>query len=151
CWHTTDPETLVETSFRIEDIPDSDHKVAELAYLPDDYNAFPVLARGRRHSGVLSEATGGDLNRSVRFREILAPNGVRGELRTSLVADGASWGCFAFFRYGRKDFTEDERDFAHDVGVLLGRALRSVGVRARSTPGAAALWPGVVVLGEGRR
>src|SRR5437879_450164 len=58
CWHTADPHSLIETSFRIEDIPQHDLSVVEFAYLPDDYNAFPVLVRGKRHSGVLSEATG---------------------------------------------------------------------------------------------
>src|SRR4051812_41963640 len=66
CWHTTDPATLVETSFRIEDIPVGDHGVAEFAYLPDDYNAFPTLTHAGRHSGVLSDATGGDMRRSIR-------------------------------------------------------------------------------------
>jgi DNA-binding CsgD family transcriptional regulator len=148
CWHTMDPATLVETSFRIEDIPPGDHGAAQLAYLPTDYNAFPALARAGRHSGVLSEATGGDMRRSVRYREMLAPHGIRGELRTSLVADGAGWGCFAFFRHG-KDFTSDERDFAHDVGTILAKVFRSAGVRARGA--SAGLWPGVIVIGEDRR
>jgi len=81
---------------------------------------------------------------------MLAPNGIRGELRTSLVADGVSWGCFAFFR-AEKDFTEDECDFAHEVGTLLARAFRAAGVRARATGASAALWPGVVVLAADRR
>jgi DNA-binding CsgD family transcriptional regulator len=150
CWHTTDPATLVETGFRIEDIPTGDHGAAQLAYLPDDYNSFPTLTRSGRHSGVLSDATGGDMHRSIRYREMLAPNGIRGELRTSLVADGAGWGCFAFFRAG-KDFTEDERDFAHDLGTVLAKAFRAAGVRERTTGVSATLWPGVVLLGEDRR
>jgi DNA-binding CsgD family transcriptional regulator len=150
CWHTADPHSLIETSVRLEHMPTA-RNVPEFAYLPDDYNAFPTLARGERHSGVLSEATGGDLNRSTRYRELLANYGMGGELRISLVADGAGWGCCAFFRATPKDFTEDERDFAHQTASVLGRAFRTAGTRARTVGAAATLWPGVVLLGEDRR
>src|SRR3954453_20745486 len=63
CWQTTDPATLVATGFRSADIPTGDPGAAPLAYLPDDYNAFPTLTRAGRHSRVLSDATGGDMHR----------------------------------------------------------------------------------------
>ncbi len=149
CWHTIDPATLVETGFRLVDMPDTKPEVAEFAYLAGDFNAFPKLAQGRRHSGILSEATGGRLERSPRYRELLGPNGITGELRTSLVANGSCWGCFAFFREAPYDFTDDERDFAHELASLLGRGFGAAGVRARASSELAALWPGLILLDDG--
>jgi hypothetical protein len=40
-----------------------------------DINSHTMLARSRDHVGLLSAATGGDLARSERWREILAPTG----------------------------------------------------------------------------
>ncbi|HKN52451.1 MAG TPA: helix-turn-helix transcriptional regulator [Amycolatopsis sp.] len=151
CWHTIDPATLIETGFRLEDMPPAEPEVVQFAYLSCDFNAFPALARGRRHSGVLSEATSGRMDRSPRYRELLRPNNVSGELRTALVADGSCWGCFAFFRETPRDFTEDERDFAHELASALGRGFRAAGVRARASAELSAFWPGMILLDADRR
>jgi DNA-binding CsgD family transcriptional regulator len=148
CWHTMDPATLIETGFAARNMPAADESVARFAFLPDDYNSHARLARGKRHSGVLTDATGGRPDRSVRYRELLRPNNVLGELRTALVIDGACWGSLSLFREAPRDFTLDERDFAHQLASLLGRGLRTAGVRARSTGAGAALWPGVLLLDE---
>ncbi|HEY0573963.1 MAG TPA: helix-turn-helix transcriptional regulator [Pseudonocardia sp.] len=149
CWHTMDPATLIETGAHFENMPRADAHVAKIAYLSDDYNNFVQLAQGRRHSGVLSEETGGQPDRSPRYRELLRPQNFWGELRTAFVVDGACWGCFAFFREAPADFSTDERDFAHQLSSLLGRAFRAAGVQGRAT-GAGALWPGLLLL-NGRR
>jgi DNA-binding CsgD family transcriptional regulator len=148
CWHLMDPATLIETGFAAKNMPPADVRVARFAFLPDDYNSHVALARGKRHSGVLSDATAGRPDRSVRYRELLRPNNVLGELRTALVIDGTCWGNVSLFREAPRDFTLDERDFAHEVASLLGRGLRTAGVRARSTGPGAALWPGVLLLDE---
>jgi hypothetical protein len=105
CWHTVDPATLIETGYLARDMPPPDATVVEGAYRGDDFNSFVELAGARRHSGVLSEATGGRLDRSPRYRDLLRPNNVQGELRVSFVVDGAAWGCGSFFRIGPADFT----------------------------------------------
>src|SRR5689334_10585496 len=87
CWHTVDPGTLIETGYLARDMPPPDAQVVEGAYRSDDFNSFVELASARRHSGVLSEATGGRLELSRRYRDLLRPNNVRGELRVSLVVD----------------------------------------------------------------
>ncbi|MFG1793383.1 LuxR C-terminal-related transcriptional regulator [Nocardia sp. NPDC049149] len=146
CWHTTDPDSLIETGFRAYDMPPPDAGVARFAYLPQDFNSFTTLAAGARHSGVLSEVTGGRLDRSIRYRELLRPNSMQGELRTALVIDGACWGNISLFRAAPHDFTADDRDFAHDLAGVLGRGLRTAGVRARSAADSEVRWPGVLVL-----
>ncbi|MCE7004041.1 helix-turn-helix transcriptional regulator [Kibdelosporangium philippinense] len=145
CWHTMDPATLIETGLYFQNMPPAGPDVAAYAYLDDDFNSFTALAHAPRHSGVLSDATAGQLGRSPRYRELLRPNNIRGELRTAFVVDGSCWGCFAFFREAPGDFTEDERDFAHDVAAVLGRGFRSAGLQARGTmPGTR--WPGLLVV-----
>lgn len=151
CWHAMDPATLIETSYQVENMAPPDVRVAEFAYQSGDYNSFGELIRLDRHSGVLSEATDGDLPRSQRYRELLNPSGVRGELRLALVADGSCWGCVSFFRYAPGDFSADDRDFAHEMSALLGRAFRSAGVHARTSGPGAELWPGVLVMTGDRR
>ncbi|MBL1079391.1 helix-turn-helix transcriptional regulator [Nocardia sp. 2] len=148
CWHTTDPGSLIETGFRAHHMPPPDASVARFAYLPDDFNSFARLASGRQHSGVLSEMTGGQLDRSVRYRELLRPNNITGELRIALIADGDCWGNVSLFREAPRDFTSDERDFADELSGVLGRGLRRAGVRARSAPESAGRWPGVLVVGD---
>ncbi|MFI0373473.1 LuxR C-terminal-related transcriptional regulator [Actinomadura sp. 1N219] len=151
CWHTTDPATLVETGYRAYAMPHPDAQVAEFAYLTTDFNSLAALVEGPRHSGVLSEAAGGRLDRSPRYRELLRPNNIRGELRTALVADGACWGCFALFREAPRDFTEDERDYAHLLASVLGRLIRAAGLRGRTEGTGPVPWPGAVVLDAARQ
>jgi DNA-binding CsgD family transcriptional regulator len=149
-WHTMDPVSLVETSVHVENMPLPDARVARLAYLTDDYNRIVDLVNGPRHAGLLTEATRGQLDRSVRYRELLSPAGYNRELRATFVVDGKCWGCFAFFRPGPVDFTTAERDFAHDLAPLLGRSFRAAGRRTRTSGANAELWPGMLLLGESR-
>lgn len=100
---------------------------------------------------MLSAATGGDLARSFRYRAVLRPRSILGELRASFVVDGDCWGCFAFFRAAPVDFTELERDFAHELAPVLGRCFRAAGRRARASGPGAGLWPGVLVIDGDRR
>jgi DNA-binding CsgD family transcriptional regulator len=151
CWHTVDPATLIETSFHAVNLPPRHERMAELEYLHEDYNKFYELARSPRHSGVLSEATAGDLDRSFRYREVLGPLNVRGELRTSFVVDGACWGCFVIFRQGPRDFTTAERDFTHQLAHTLGCGFRTALVRAVATESSASPGPGLILLDGGLR
>jgi len=151
CWHTMDPATLIETGVHVVGMPRPNAHVARYAYLSEDYNTFSGLIGANRHSGVLSQETGGKLDRSPRYRELLKPQNLHGELRTVFVADGACWGCFAFFRESPRDFTDDERDFAHELASLLGRGFRAAGMRARSVDNGSSLWPGLLVLDAGWR
>jgi DNA-binding CsgD family transcriptional regulator len=152
CWHTTDPATLIETSVRAIDLPPVDARAAELEYLTDgDYNKFATLARARHHSGVLSEATGGHLERSLRYRELLQPADIRGELRAAFVVDGTCWGSLAVFRTSPADFSSEDRQFVHEIGPTLARGFRAAVVHAVAPDPELRAGPGVILLGEDRR
>jgi hypothetical protein len=95
CVLTMDPATLVPTGEVVENgLPTAAFtRMAELELRGEDFNAFRSLALSEPHAATLSQATGGDLNRSERHREIRDPHGLGDELRAVLVDGQAPWGA----------------------------------------------------------
>jgi hypothetical protein len=87
CFLTMDPATLVPTGEVVENgLPESVHaRMADMEVRGEDFNTFRTLALAGRPAATLSGATGGDLNRSRRHRELRAPNGFGDERQTALV------------------------------------------------------------------
>src|SRR5690348_3652698 len=85
CVGVTDPSTGLVTM--VQDCtpigPPEVYLAAEL-FVPD-VNKFAWLAEQPVPVGVLSEATGGDLESSYRYRNALRPSGIGHELRAALV------------------------------------------------------------------
>jgi DNA-binding CsgD family transcriptional regulator len=150
CWHTIDPITLVETSSYLEHLRPNARGASEIEYLHSDFNKFSVLARSARKSGILSEATGGDPTRSERYRLLVAPEGLEGELRASFVVDGACWGSVGLFREAPRDFDADEAAFLHEVAPSVARAFRAAAVRGTYRAGEGAPGPGLVLFDADR-
>jgi len=158
CWHTLDPETLLMTSdapeeliasgiFTVETAPRAGEALVTAEYMGDGINTFAGLARRRSPVGILSEATRGHPERSVRYRELLAPSGIPFELRAAFVSRGRAWGAVQAIR------RDDKRDFTRVDAVALARVTGVIGegIRtslrfdaARESRGAAA--PGMVIL-----
>ena len=118
CVATMDPATLLVTGHTIENgLPDSVSRATRRSRSPStDFNKFTDLARAPRPAASLSAATGGDLDRSLRHRELRRPNGFGGdELRAAL----GGWGGIVLLREtGRADFTPAE---VATVAALSGR------------------------------
>jgi DNA-binding CsgD family transcriptional regulator len=114
----------------------------------DDFNKFGALARTEQHVGRLSEATGGDLDRSLRHREVRRPHGFGDELRAALVSDSAAWGAITLLReVGAPDFTPDDAAVVAAVSSHLAEGLRRAVVRgALSAAGPGHETVGLVVL-----
>ncbi|HEY4097094.1 MAG TPA: hypothetical protein VGM33_16350 [Baekduia sp.] len=95
CVLTMDPATLLPTGEVVDNglPPATTPRMTEIEFGGKDYNTFAALARSSEHRAAsLSAATGGDLDRSARHRELRRPNGFGDELRAALVCDGAtSW------------------------------------------------------------
>ena len=74
-------------------------------YLEHDAKQFERMAQSRRPVELLSESTGGRLDLSPRYRELIGPMGLGHEAR-SVFATGASlWGSMDLTREkGRPDF-----------------------------------------------
>jgi DNA-binding CsgD family transcriptional regulator len=116
-------------------------------YFEEDLVRIARMLRERRPAQPLSEAAGGKLDQSMRYREYLGPVGFGHEL-AGIFADGGAWGAGYLTREkGEPDFGEEEtsllaRVAPHVAAGLKSAALRSRANEARPGPGV----PGVIVL-----
>ena len=127
-WWTTDPATALFTSGVFQPSP-TDHAICGGLHgneLGDtDYNKFRVLARRTAKVGVLSAATGGHLERSDRYVDMLVPLHYEHELRLALSDNSALWGGIALLREpGAPDFTPGEARRVGSLGRILTQGLR---------------------------
>jgi DNA-binding CsgD family transcriptional regulator len=114
-----------------------------------DVNNHAVLARSRDHVGVLSAATGGDLARSTRWREIFAGYGVGDELGCVAADERGCWGDIRLYRNSDDPpFDADDARLMRDVSALLARALRRSAVAPINGSDSAAAEMGVLLLND---
>lgn len=152
CWFTMDPATSLPTSHVSERSipPEQVPRLAENEYTEPDVNKFSVLARDRAPAASLLRATRARPETSLRYCEVLRPNGIRDELRVALVRDGVAWGGLALYRRRTEAFGEaDIRTAAEGAGTLAEGIRRSVlrGAVAADDPEG----PGLVVLDGSNR
>jgi DNA-binding CsgD family transcriptional regulator len=124
---TMDPATRLVTSAFVKDgLRGADAiRIAEIEYRDDDVNTFRALARSGRRAASLSETTGGDLDRSLRHREVRAPNGFGDELRAVLASNGSIWGGLTLGRpLGREPFLPAEVAFVASLSGYIAEGLR---------------------------
>ncbi|HTU07924.1 MAG TPA: helix-turn-helix transcriptional regulator [Trebonia sp.] len=127
-WWTIDPASALFTSGVFTPFP-SDHAICGGLHSNEfgdtDYNKFRVLARQSVKAGVLSAATGGRMERSERYRDMLVPLNFEHELRLALGDDSALWGGIALLRKpGAPDFTPAEARGVASLGPPLTEGLR---------------------------
>jgi DNA-binding CsgD family transcriptional regulator len=149
CWHTLDPGSDLITQHHLQNIPDRFPVLAKNEYAVDDVNKFERLARSERKAATLLAATDGHPERSPRFRELLTPAGIGGELRGAFVADGTTWGALILVRrVGRPAFTDVEVDLLAGASALFARAVRRGLVAEASYPpsGVVTDAPGVIEI-----
>ena len=136
CFLTMDPATLVPTGEVVENgLPESVHaRMADMEMRGEDFNTFRTLALAGRRAATLSGATGGDLNRSRRHRELRAPNGFGDELRAPLVDDHVTWGALTLLRAEDcEPFTSTEAALVGSVSQHLAEGLRRALLLASAT------------------
>jgi DNA-binding CsgD family transcriptional regulator len=150
-WLVTDPSTILFTDGYVEGFdpamcgPWYHHELT----VPD-VARFADLARGRQPVAVLSQQVGGDVRRSARWREVLAPAGLGHELRVAFRDGGACWGVATLHRESaRPDFTSEEAELLADVAPEVGAALRRIAL-ARSSAGQPMDGPGLLLVGPDR-
>ena len=154
CLLTFDPATLMPTGEVVKDgLPEkATPRLAEIEVAETDFNNFRELAHAELPAATLSAATEGDLDRSLRHRELRGPGGFGDELRVTLVAEDATWGAITLLRRrGAADFTEgDVRLMAAFAPYLAQGLRRAIAQRVLATPEAEAdQEAGVVLIGEG--
>jgi DNA-binding CsgD family transcriptional regulator len=149
CWHRTDPVSGIPVAGgRVGEPPGSFARSLEFEFLRPDYARFASVMRRPRPVAALSAETGGELRRSPRYREMIAPAGARDELRVAWVDPFGRWGTCILF--AERLFDERALTCFDEVRRAVARSLRL----ARTREGSALLdhqQPGVVVVdGHGR-
>jgi DNA-binding CsgD family transcriptional regulator len=148
CWISLDPATLLPTAHFSREFS-SEHLMALAAneFLEEDVNKFALLARAPRPVGILSEATGGNLWRSRRHAEVLAPHGYgHGDELRSVFLDGRSvWGCLALHRQHSR-FDQREASLVADIGCYLGPGIRRALLTTAVATESGADSPGLILL-----
>ena len=147
CWHTIDPATVLITSHLTLNLPSGFPLLAANEYLAEDVNKFADLAAAPHKVGVLSQATDGQPQRSLRWQEMLRPNGFDAELRVSFVDSGGCWGSLILVRdRGRPDFDAQAMVAVERLAGTLVAGLRRTVVAQQATIEQTTHGPGLVVL-----
>ncbi len=153
CLMTADPMTLLITGAVGENLPTSDpDKAAEffrIEYSGQDFINFADLARTGANVGTLSEATGGDLDKSPRWNVLFGPAGLGDQLRSVCVDGSACWGYLALHRKkGDPDFTPAEAKLISSVSRQLAEGIRLSLLVENADDGNDPEGPGLVLLDD---
>lgn len=153
-WSTQDPATGLFTSCTVSGLPkDLEREAAFFRYEFEEGepSTFAGLIAEGRTVAVLSEVTGGQLDRAARYRELLRGYGCTDELRAVLWSAGRPWGSAVLYRQGGV-FTPAEAASVAGVAPHAGRGLQLVLLRAAATrPEAVSDPPGILQVGpQGR-
>jgi DNA-binding CsgD family transcriptional regulator len=106
-------------------------RLTEIEVAEADFIKFAALARSPRPAASLAAATGGDLERSVRYREVKRPHGLGDELRAALVTESGTWGGITLLREaGRSPFSPADVRLVTSIGHVLADGLRTALVHA---------------------
>ena len=127
CLLTIDPATLLPTGEIVEDgLPAAAViRLTEIELREPDFNKFTALARTDQPTASLSGATAGDLDRSLRQRELRRPSGFADELRAVLSGTAGTWGALTLLREARSPhFTPAEVRFVASLAGALADGLR---------------------------
>jgi DNA-binding CsgD family transcriptional regulator len=96
----------------------------EHVYFEDDVSEYNSMVRNRHPVALLSEATGGKLERALRYREVCVPAGLDHELRGVFTSNRELWGAIDLYRErGAPDFSAREVAFLRQVAPHLGAGL----------------------------
>jgi DNA-binding CsgD family transcriptional regulator len=133
---TLDPLSGLATNFHFSEEMGSEDDARfflENIYFEDDVLDYGWMARNRIAAMTLSEATGGELERALRYREFNGPKGFGPGVRAVLTVHGKPWGGLCLVR-GRdvEDFSEREVEFLRRVSPHLGAGMRALTLRFES-------------------
>jgi DNA-binding CsgD family transcriptional regulator len=150
CFYTLDPASLLVTSHYHDGLAAIPSEWLALEYYGKDFNKLADIARSARGVATLHEATGGDVDRSARYRETMRPFGADQEALVALrTRDGEAWGILALYRAtGRPQFDADELALLRDLAMPLAEGARRGLLFGEATDPERPDAPGLVVLRE---
>jgi DNA-binding CsgD family transcriptional regulator len=150
CWHVTDPVTGFFTRTGVVgEVPGDFQSALHFELFEEDVAKLDELGRRKVPVASLVHETEGEPERSLRYREMIRPDGHADELRTVFADPFGRWGSLAVFRE-HGPFTRRDRDALAHVVPLFAHALRIAGTIGDARAAAAPV-PGVLVLDRDER
>ncbi len=145
---TADPATLLFTG-AVNELASATPQFIENEFLQEDVNKFAWMARSNTPVVNLVQATQGELERSQRYREILAPLALGDELRAALITGGSCWGFMCMHRdQSSPHFTLTEAAFLARLTPHFAEGLRNALLLGNTTGATVLDEPGVLLLAE---
>jgi DNA-binding CsgD family transcriptional regulator len=149
CFITADPATLLFTGSVVDELASATAQLIENEFLHEDVNKFTWLARSHLPVGDLAQATQGELSRSRRYREILAPGGIGDELRAALLTGAECWGFLCLHRErSSSHFTAAEMGYLARLTSYFAEGLRTALLLSSTTRPTVPDEPGLLLLAE---
>jgi DNA-binding CsgD family transcriptional regulator len=140
CASTVDPASNLITQGIAEGFDEASDSEAgnvflDRVYFEEDMDQLASMLSERRPVQLLSESTGGRLDRSLRYRELLRPQGLKHELGSAFI-DGSLWGGMDLMREaGDPDFTSRETSLVERIAPHVGAGLKAAALRTRAIAG----------------
>ena len=137
CASTVDPASRLITYGIAEGMgeenEESGNAYLDRIYFEEDLPVMNEMLRRRRTVQLLSETTGGALERSLRYRELLRPYGFGYELGGAFV-DVNLWGGMDLIREeGDPDFNGAEAALVKRIAPHVGAGLKAAALRSRAS------------------
>jgi DNA-binding CsgD family transcriptional regulator len=138
CASTVDPATNLMTHGIAEGMGEGKEAAEggraffDRVYFEEGLGKISSMLRERRPAESLSEATGGNPERSLRYRELLKPLGFAHEV-SGVFTDGGLWGGMDLARRaGGQDFGSREVGLLRRVAPHVGAGLKAAALRSRA-------------------
>lgn len=134
CASTKDPASGFITHGMAEEMGGADDSFWSLERLYfDHHQSTRRMANTHQSVALLSETTGGDLERSTRYVEYLRPLGLAHEMRGAFTSGGYLWGSMDLTREsGSPDFKPKEASLLRRVAPHLGNGLKMAALRMQA-------------------
>jgi DNA-binding CsgD family transcriptional regulator len=149
CASTKDPASGFITHGMAEEMGGADDIFWSLERLYfEHHQSVRRMVDTHQSVALLSETTGGDLERSTRYLEYLRPLGLAYEMRGAFTSGGYLWGSMDLVREsGSPDFKPREANLLRRIAPQLGNGLKMAALRVQ-TPVEEAVTdvPGVLTL-----
>jgi DNA-binding CsgD family transcriptional regulator len=134
CASTKDPATGFITHGLAEEMGGADDIFWSLERLHFDHHQnVRRMVDTHQSVALLSETTGGDLERSTRYLEYLRPLGLAHEMRGAFTSGGYLWGSMDLVREsGNPDFEPREANLLRRIAPHLGNGLKMAALRMQT-------------------
>jgi DNA-binding CsgD family transcriptional regulator len=134
CASTKDPASGFITHGQAEELGGADDIFWALERLYfEHHQSVRRMVDIHQSVALLSETTGGDLERSTRYAEYLRPLGLAYEMRGAFTSGGYLWGSMDLIREsGSRDFEPRQANLLRRIAPHLGNGLKMAALRTQT-------------------